>query len=174
MTGIEARPENYGNAVWLQDALGLPNLRFTCGDVRDVLPGTRFDAVFCAGLLYHLDQPVAFLSLLGEVTERMLILNTNFSLEHGGHPEDAHHPGESCEYGDSRHEGRAGHWHREIATRWSSYGNTSSFWLRKDDLILSIRDAGFTDVSERDGWGTGLPQGSGGAYPDRGMFVALK
>ena len=174
VTGIEVRPENHERAAWVADMLGLPNLRFICGDAREVLPGTRFDVVFCAGLLYHLDQPVAFLNLLGQVTRRMLILNTNFSLQDGGHPESAHHPGERCDYADSRNEGRAGHWHHEIDTPWSSFGNTSSFWLRKDDLLLSIRDAGFTSVSERNGWGDSLPQGSGGAFPDRGLFVALK
>jgi SAM-dependent methyltransferase len=176
--GIEARQENYDNAVWLKDALGLENLGFFQGDVRTLLLGTEFDAVFCSGLLYHLDAPVAFLNLLGKVTRRMLILHTHYSMENG-HPEDAHLPSASwCDPVQSQHEGRTGHWYHEAAGRWESYGNTKSFWLCKDDLLLSLHEAGFTEVSEVPDWrgplGTQTVQGSGGAYPDHGMFVAVK
>lgn len=175
--GIEARQENYGRAAWLPGALALPNLRFLHGDVREVLPGTAFDAVFCCGLLYHLDRPVAFLDLLGQVTRRLLILNTHYSME-GGHPEGIHQPGERCDPGPAWHEGRAGHWFRETENRWASSGGTSSFWLRKDDLTEAIAAAGFTRVAERDDWrddpAGGLPFGSGGAFADRGMFTAVK
>lgn len=176
VTGIEVRQENYEGAVAIQAALGLPNLRFICGDAREVLPGMSFDAVFCSGLLYHLDAPVAFLNLLGRVTRRLLILNTHFSLA-GGHPEEVHQANEHCRPGGDSHEGRTGHWFEETATRWSSYGNQESFWLCKEDLIASLHAAGFADVSERPGWTTAatpLPPGGGGAFADRGMFIALK
>jgi SAM-dependent methyltransferase len=179
-TGIEARQENYGNAVWLKDILGLENLHFIHGDVREVLPGVSFDAVFCSGLLYHLDAPVAFLNLLGQVTQRMLILHTHFSMENG-HPESVHNPtGTWCEPFQSQHEGRTGHWCHEEDDRWASFGNTKSFWLCKDDLLLSLHEAGFTRVSEVRGpdWHNTARfttvQGSGGAFPDHGMFVAVK
>ncbi len=178
VTGIEARPENYDCATWLPQALGLPHLRFILGDVREVLPGRQFDAVFCSGLLYHLDRPVTFLNLLGQVTRRLLILNTHYSLE-GGHPEASHSPARTwCEYGDFRHEGRAGHWCHEDAGRYDSYGNTDSFWLRKDDLLLSIEAAGFTRVSERPAWreqgDSAHVLGGPGNVADRSMFVAVK
>ena len=174
VTGIEARPENYDAAAWLPGALGLANLRFICGDVRDVLPGMEFDVSFCSGLLYHLDEPVAFVKLLGQVTRRILILNTNFSAA-GGHPESVHNPGEWC--GErTTHEGYAGHWCHEQDNLWASFGNRASFWLDKDALIEVIAAAGFVAVTEKQDWreGARLPMGSGGAYADRGMFVAFK
>ena len=177
VTGFEARQENYQRATWLAGQLALPNLRFEHGDVRDVLDGRTFDAVFCCGLLYHLDRPVEFLHLLGKVTGRLLILNTHHSLLDGtGHPEHVHHPGEHCDTEPSVHEGRTGHWHHEDDLMWSSFGNRSSFWLRKDELMGVLREAGFTDVAERDDWhdGAPMPHGSGGEFADRGMFTALK
>jgi SAM-dependent methyltransferase len=179
VTGFEARQENHDNAVWLQEALGLPNLRFVQGDARELLEGRQFDVVFCSGLLYHLDKPVAFLKLLGQVTRRMLVLNTNVSQPGTGHPETAHHPGSGCDYGAYENEGRQGHWYRESVTRWDSYGNSLSFWLRRDDLMDSLReDAGFATVTEIPDWRDGSLKdhvpGGAGPFADRRMFTALK
>jgi SAM-dependent methyltransferase len=177
VTGFEGRAENYVNAVLLKHALGLPHLNFVLGDVRDKLPGTEFDVIFCSGLLYHLDKPVEFINLLGQATRQMLILNTHYSLE-GGHPESSHHPGSGCDYSEAEHEGRKGHWYRESISRWDSYGNESSFWLRKDELIASLKEAGFYKVDELGGWqglnGTSHVQGGPGMVADRGMFLAFK
>jgi SAM-dependent methyltransferase len=177
VTGFEAREENYDRACLLPAALELPDLRFILGDVRDVLPGRRFDAVFCCGLLYHLDQPAAFLRLLGQVTGRLLILNTHFS-QPGGHGEDLHGPGEACDPFLSVNEGRTGHWFREGDNRWASLGEKTSFWLAKPDLIAALGDAGFSEVTEHDDWRypehLAMPWGSGGATADRGMFTAVR
>lgn len=179
VTGFEARQENHANALWLKNALGMPNLSFVQGDVREALEGRQFDAVFCSGLLYHLDKPVSFLKLLGQVTQRMLILNTYISQPGEGHPETAHHPGSWCDYGDYEWEGRKGHWYHESASRWDSYGNSLSFWLRRDDLMNSLReDANFTEVAEVPDWRDGFPKehvpGGAWIFADRRMFVALK
>jgi SAM-dependent methyltransferase len=161
VTGIEARADNMECCREVQAALGLPNLKFEQGDVRELLPGRRYDAVFCSGLLYHLNFPVEFLRLLGQVTRRLLIVQTHFSV----HPEAVH-------------EGRNWHWFGEGTDRWSAAGNNHSFWLTRRDLLDSIRDAGFPLVFEQDDY-----REPGGDYhdaagnlesPDRGMFVGIK
>lgn len=182
VTGIELREENYANAMGLREALLVPpNLHFIHADAWDVLgwdatEGVQYDAVFCCGLLYHMATPVAFLELLGQVTRRLLILNTHFSMENG-HPENSHGDLGWCETGTQQNEGRSGHWFHETDNRWASDSGTKSFWLCKDDLIASLGEAGFNEVSERDDWrkdGQPLPWGSGGAFQDRAMFTALK
>lgn len=177
VTGFEVRDENYACALAVAAALDLPNLRFVQADVRELGIADQFDAVFCCGLLYHLDRPVAFLNMLGEITGRLLILNTHISLAlHAGHPEGVHQPGESC--GKHEHnEGRAGHWFEEVDGRWSSWGNPRSFWLAKDELTASLHAAGFDQVTEHPDWrgpDVALPFGSGGAFDDRVMFTAGK
>lgn len=179
VTGFEARQENHANALWLQEALALPNLRFVQGDAREALEGQQFDAVFCSGLLYHLDKPVSFLKLLGQVARCMLILNTYISQPNTGHPETAHHPGSWCDYGDYENEGRKGHWYHESASRWDSFSNSLSFWLRRDELIASLReDAGFAEVVEVLDWHDGSPKehvpGGAWTFADRCMFTAFK
>jgi SAM-dependent methyltransferase len=177
VTGVEVRQENYDRAVWLQGALQLPNLRFVLGDAREALDGMSFDAVFCCGLLYHLDRPVAFLNQLAEITRRMLILHTHYSAENG-HAEYLHGGVAHCDPPSTGPEGYPGHWFHETAdNRWASYGNRSSFWLRKEDLLQALTEAGFTQVAERREWlerASAVPWGSGGVTADRGMFVAFK
>lgn len=182
VTGFEAREENISNAMWLRDALGmdLTSLHFVQGDVRETLGGRQFDAVFCSGLLYHLDKPVEFLNLLGSVTRELLILNTHYSMGPEGHPESSHHPGDWCEFGDLVHEGRRGHWyHEQTDDRYASYGNRKSFWLLKEELLASIADAGFRgEITEVTDWkglsGSAHVLGGPGMVNDRGMFTALK
>jgi hypothetical protein len=181
VTGVEVRPESHENAVWLKDQLKLPNLHFECDDARNALQSSRkFDVVFCSGLLYHLDKPVAFLKLIGTVTEHMLILNTHVSMQ-DGHPESLHHPGSGCDYASAVNEGRHGHWYRESISRWDSYGNESSFWLTPKELEATlIEDAGFQSVREIADWReqglteAHIPGGAGIHYPDRRMWVAFK
>lgn len=78
--GIEARERNIEKCQYVVEAFELPNLRFAFDDVRNIQSYGRFDAVFCSGILYHLDNPTAFLRTMSEVAKRILILDTHYSL----------------------------------------------------------------------------------------------
>src|SRR5580698_3391558 len=99
VTGIEAREANYARCDYAGRhhdpgaTISCGSLKFVRDDARNLPAYGEFDAVFCAGLLYHLDEPDAFLRMLGKVTTRLLILQTHFSLSP-----------------DTTHEGRRGHW----------------------------------------------------------------
>lgn len=150
--GIDVRRVNIDTARWLQGQLGLKNLHFSWADVRGYLArietlGGSFDAVFCCGLLYHLEQPAAFLQLVGRLTP-LLILNTHYSVSP-----------------DAEHEGYAGHWQLETkGDRWASWGNEKSFWPAEDALLAMIEAAGFTSCIR-------LPEETRLA---RGMWVARR
>ncbi len=81
--GIEGQEDNFATCEWVAERVELPNLRFVCDDVRKIGEYGKFDAVLCAGLLYHLDQPVSFLRELAEVTGRLLIISANYATEEG-------------------------------------------------------------------------------------------
>lgn len=168
--GIEARDMNVARCRWAADQLNLPHLAYIRDDARNLAAWGEFDAVFCAGLLYHLDEPDAFLKTLGKVTRRLLIIQTHVS----SHP----HPEEI-------HEGRRGHWHHDNpgdGDPWGSHGNTRSFWMAYPDLLQAIRDAGFDLVlSQHDylpdiaagGVGMACPTNPEGG-PDRVMVAGVK
>lgn len=157
VTGIEVRTENMACCRYVADRAELgEDLRFEQRDARDAVAQARpgqWDAVYCGGLLYHLGDPSAFLAGLGRATERLLILDTHFSVRP-----------------DAEHEGRAGHWYEEGNGRWSAWKNERSFWLAKPDLLAAIRDAGFSLVFEQHDQLDDI----GSPLEDRGMFIGVK
>jgi SAM-dependent methyltransferase len=143
--GIEGREENFACCEYVRERVGLSNLQFACDDVRNLEAYGTFDAVVCAGLLYHLDAPTAFLELLGRITRRLVIVVSTYATDTEGVGFDLG--------GWTTHEGRRGRWYGEVgehqdadthlASRWASLGNRASFWLAKRELVQAIRDAGF-------------------------------
>lgn len=160
---IEARQSNIDNCNAVADAVQLPNLKFIHDDVRNLAEYGEFDAVFCCGLLYHLDEPTAFLNLLGKLTRRLLIIQTHYSVTM-----------------TDVHEGNRGHWYDEPPSAWSAWENTRSFWIGKLDLLNSMRAAGFTSVFEQYDYLTDISSGvyidhhHHRAVADRGTFIGVK
>jgi SAM-dependent methyltransferase len=128
--GLDARRANIDKCKHVARQLELPNLGFVCDDVRNLAKYGPFDGAFCCGLLYHLDEPGAFLELLARSTRRLLILHTHYSIE-------ASTTGTFPLTDMTEHEGLAGRWYTEFpedasaetmeASPWASYGNTRSF-----------------------------------------------
>jgi hypothetical protein len=130
----------------------------------------QFDVVFCCGILYHLEEPVKFLRLIGEATKQIAIVNTGFS-----RPDTTgrHKMSEMCE-----HEGVEGRWFREPKTqseshRWAAWNNTRSFWIRREHLMKTMREAGFNMVFEQFDYFDELPMQEC-LNAIRGMFVGIK
>src|SRR5918997_3278469 len=61
--GIEARRKNLEKAMLLKDHFGLTNLELLCDDVKNFMRERYdvFDVTLALGILYHLDQPSAWL-----------------------------------------------------------------------------------------------------------------
>jgi SAM-dependent methyltransferase len=178
--GLEVRAINLLACQHVKARTNLPNLRFVQDDAWNIGRYGTFDAVFCAGLLYHLDRPRAFLEMLSKVTTRLLILPTHFSLD------------EPCaRFGLSEiteNEGLKGRWYTEFASdadfasrdtaKWSSYENKRSFWIRRDQLLQTLHDVGFDTVLEQyDSLGKDIKGGlTEGDYKtnNRSTFLGIK
>ncbi len=78
--GIEIRDSNIAACEYVKSNVELDNLQFVQDNAMNIAEHGQFDAVFCCGLLYHLDQPKAFLESVASVTSRVLILQTHFSV----------------------------------------------------------------------------------------------
>jgi SAM-dependent methyltransferase len=72
---VEANAEHFLKCLVVKEILGLGRSRFMLGDALAFLEGTdeRFDVVFCAGILYHVKDPVRLIELLGRVTDKVFI-----------------------------------------------------------------------------------------------------
>ncbi|MEE8170834.1 MAG: class I SAM-dependent methyltransferase [Phycisphaerae bacterium] len=149
--GIEARKDNINKCEYVADKVGLRNLSFVQNDVRNLAKYGTFDAVFCCGLLYHLENPAAYLKLIGRCTRRLLILQTHYATE----PDPPNFKLSPM----TTHEGHRSKWFVEWPAGsppeqvehwvWASVGNDRSFWPTKKHLLQSVREAGFQIVYEQ-------------------------
>lgn len=178
VVGLEARPSNVERCRVVEDAHGLPNLSFVCDDARNVADHGRFDAAFCCGLLYHLDAPVAHIAALGEITDRLLILNTHYA---------EWTPSPYFSLSDmTAHEGVMGRWYVDLppgvtyeemeANRGASWGNERSFWIERRELLETIRGSGFDMVLEQADFLDDIPAEAGVWWDDQGrsQFLGVK
>ncbi len=202
--GLDVRESNIEACRYVQSKVNLPNLEFVRDDVWNIEKYGPFDAVFCCGLLYHLDRPREFIELLSRVTTRVLILQTHFS-QAGDSPSFIHprrlrralsrilplRNSATTTHKLSfltRHEGLPGRWFPEFRNerafrdranrRWASWNNRTSFWIQREYLIQAIRDAGFDLVVEQfDGLGQEIAREmTVGSYrtSGRSTFVGVK
>ena len=174
--GLDVRESNIAACEYVKSRTSLPNLQFVRDDVWNIANHGKFDAVFCCGLLYHLDKPRQFLDLLGTITARALIVQTHFSTAPPAPPPSrlprflrgiaaAAPKSEHRESGKfnlstmSENEEIPGRWYREFAgdadhakrenSRWSSWDNRLSFWIQREYLLQAISDSGFDMVFEQ-------------------------
>ncbi len=175
VTGIEIRRENLACCRYVQSKTNSRHLSFLKDDVWDLEKNAwRVDAVFCSGLLYHLDRPKEFLEMLGRVTGKLLIVNTHYALPDRLTTEEQRR--KFILSAEAKNEGLIGRWYREYEGegdfanrenfRWSSWDNRRSFWLMKDELMKAMREAGFDLVMEE--FSTAEPENL------RGTFVGVK
>lgn len=157
--GIEGRRSNFEKAELIREYFGLGHLRFEQRDVKSLDPARdgTFDAILCCGLLYHLEEPFAFLRLLERLLapDGLLFVDTHvapseeaaaygthaaqlsdpLSIESGGHTYDG------CWFSEPR-EGDV----RE--QQWSAISNERSFWPSRRSLIRGLYHSGFHAVAE--------------------------
>lgn len=178
VTAIEAREINMEKCRYVEKQLCLDNLRFMQTDARNLAEIGTFDAVFCCGLLYHLDHPSAFLDTLGTCTRRVLILDTHVASDYL----PTVHAAQLSEM--TTHEGNLGRWYREYpdsATSqqiagavWASWGNSQSFWIEKMSLVSNLVQVGFSSVCEQFAYLTDPVAADYYKTDGRSMFIAAK
>lgn len=159
VTGMEGRAGNLEKGEMIREYFGLDNLRFDLRDVKTLSPERdgRFDAVVCCGLLYHLDNPFAFLRTLRAITadDGLLFVDTHVAPDETAARHEtyaAHLSGlVTFDEGGHRYEGC---WFAEpsggstVEQQWSAVSNERSFWPTRRSLISAMYHAGFPKIIE--------------------------
>lgn len=125
VTTIEGRHENQGRAEFVKEWFDVSqHVTPTVADVRRVeIP--EADAIFCSGLLYHLDNPRHFLAKIGAKSDRLFFWT---------HISD----------GGEKNEGLDGKWMPEYGYADMLSGlQQRSFWLTEQALIDELGRLGF-------------------------------
>jgi len=202
--GLEVRELNYVACRYVKANTDLPNLEFVKDNAWNIGKYGTFDAVFCCGLLYHLDKPKQFLQTLSTVTTRLLILQTHFSTEKNNIRShlpillrkalrpitkfrqtsvDKFKLSPITEFDSLR-----GRWFTEFKSearfrnrenkRWRSWDNRRSFWVQREYLLQAIQDVGFDLVMEQfDSLGPNISDAMLRGYyktDSRGTFIGIK
>lgn len=179
-TGLEVRESSITACRWVQSRVDLPALSFVQDDAWNAPKHGTFDAVFCCGLLYHIDRPRAFIKMLSSIASRVVILQTHFATDK---PNNVFNLSPMCE-----NENAAGRWFTEFAappdqqtkegSRWASWDNLKSFWLTRGWLMQCLSENGFDMVFEQfDSLAPAIVDSMNVGYyqtQDRGTFVGIR
>lgn len=170
--GLEIRPANFANCMFVKERVNLPNLTFRNDNVWNVARYGTFDVIFCGGILYHLETPRRFIELMATVVRKAILVNTHFAT--------VAPIGEYDLSEIEENEGLPGRWFKEPKEEHNlaAWGNPRSFWIQREFLVQAIRDAGFPMVFEQydllgDGLATSMTSGYYTSH-NRGMFVGVK
>lgn len=123
---LEGRPDNVERARLVQRAFGAANVEFRLANLEAFDPAEvgPVDAVFCAGLFYHLPEPWSLVERLAPIS-RYLFLDTHYAAV------------ESAAVGRYR-----GCWKGEGRDPLSGLSGRS-FWLSFRHLVLLLMENGF-------------------------------
>jgi SAM-dependent methyltransferase len=178
--GLEVRQSNFVNCQQVKRRAGVDSLEFVKDDVWNLAKYGPFDVIFCCGLLYHLDRPREFISLMGQQARDAVIVNTHYA------PWDWYPSSAFQLSAIERHEDLPGRWFFEHNAadetakeqlKWASWDNRHSFWPVKEALLEAIRGAGFDLVFEQfDTLGDILGNGTDKetVRNHRGVFVGIR
>lgn len=126
VVGLESREANLKKCRFTHDSMGITNSEFhQCDlDQQPISQFGKFDAMWCSGVLYHLDRPDRFLQRL-DVPD--LFLGTHYSKE-----------------SIDTYEGMRGRWYQEhgLADVLSGMSDRS-FWLTLGNIQAILADAGY-------------------------------
>ena len=184
--GIEVREINYNACNYVLQNVNLPNLNFYKDSIWNLENYGQFDAIFCQGLLYHLDRPKYFLEYIAPLTRKVLILQTHFAPYFDEMETNSIYGLSSLH----ENEGLMGRWQTEYesgaqlsdieALLTSSYENEKSFWPQREYLLQILKEVGFDMVFECFDWlGSNIASkmlDTDGYYRKhhRGLFVGIK
>lgn len=138
---VEANIEAYLKCLIVKNIADLKNARFLLGDLVEFLreDTSRYDFIFCCGVLYHMRNPLELIELMAARTDRVYLwshYHTNESRP--GLPQVAvPHRGETYIYHQLTYEDV------DKGTFWGGNKPTASF-LSRADIMRAFRQHGFT------------------------------
>jgi len=145
--GLDGRPENVARSQLVAELLGRGNLEFRQEDLEtvDLARHGRFDAVFWADLLYHLDTPWRLVRDVARVSDHFFLDTSYWSGDKDQVEVDGHHGGwyDEGDYTDP--------------VRALSGLRRRSFWLTLPSLLKLVTRACWAvhDVEHIPEWGHG-------------------
>jgi hypothetical protein len=149
---IEGNSGAYLRCLVSKELLGMPAVRFVCGDFIEYLRGVpeQFDLCVASGVLYHMQQPVELVARIAEVAPRVLIWTHYYDeaiLRRTRPTVVASADPKPAEYAGFKH--RVFRYEYGAALTFSGFcGGNQPFahWLTRDDIVAALRHFGFSTI----------------------------
>jgi SAM-dependent methyltransferase len=160
--GVDGKLLNVRKCEFVRSVLGVQRATFVQGDAMEVNRESagRFDVVLALGLLYHLDNPYAFLENVARLCDGFAVIDTHVALaaqpetiKNGWRPELSGM--RTFAFGGRQYEGRL---FREFppgtardvkdVSPTASLDNELSLWLTEDSLVQMLHDVGFSGTEK--------------------------
>lgn len=182
--GLEARQMNLDKCLLLKDQFELPQLEFRLDDVKNfgLEKYATFDVVLALGIVYHLNDPVAWLRQAAAATRGVMVIESHYAPADDRalkllDPRLKLGPLVQESLDGFQYEGRwffefEPHADREVMP-WASYSNNKSFWLTKESLLRAALRSGFDLVFEQQDYSAESYQFHNVVF-SRGLFLAIK
>jgi len=124
---IEGRADNFARGQFVKSVFGQSNIEQHHANLESFDPAEwpAVDAVFCAGLLYHLPRPWEMINKIGRIAKYGLFLDTHYAASE-----------------EVVMDGRGGYWFREGEDSLSGLSERS-FWLTFKSLTIELMNNGF-------------------------------
>jgi SAM-dependent methyltransferase len=150
ITAIEANSRAFLKCLITKEIFNLVRSRFLCGDFVPYLENTseRFDVIVASGVLYHMKDPIKLLELIARRTDRVYLWTHYFDqqiIAEKPYLQVRFNSQNKVKVGGSvvteyRHE-----YQQSLQTSGFSGGSSEySTWLSREDLMLVLRETGFT------------------------------
>ena len=160
--GVDGKLLNLRKCEFVRSVLGVQRATFAQGDAMEVSRESsgRFDVVLALGLLYHLDNPYAFLQNVAGLCDGFAVIDTHVALaaqpetiKSGWRPELSGM--RTFVFGGRQYEGRLFREFPPGTTRdvkdvspTASLDNELSLWLTEDSLVQMLHDVGFSGTEK--------------------------
>lgn len=149
VVAVEANTRSFLKCLCVKEVFGLQAVRFRLGDCVSFMERDSggWDMVFASGILYHMKDPMGFLSLLPKMGPRLLLWSHYFDESViRGTPALAH------KFGPLERSSRDGFPYEFVeqsykeALQWSGFCGGSaetSLWLTRDTILGFLRHLGY-------------------------------
>jgi 2-polyprenyl-3-methyl-5-hydroxy-6-metoxy-1,4-benzoquinol methylase len=150
---VEANKDAFLKCLVTKELLGLRRCSFLCGDAVEYLKATdeRFDVCWCAGILYHMVEPVQLIELVSRRASRLYVWTHYYDPDKlpdqrrgdpfaNGHVNEAVHGG----FGHRLHR----HEYGAATSLRAFWGGTRphSNWMTLQDILGALEHFGWRDV----------------------------
>ena len=141
MLGVEANPDFFLKCLIIKNQFRLDNVEFVYGDCMEVLSRPRFrqapwfDVCICSGIIYHMEDPLAFIDLVVGTAPTIYVWTQVAS--------ESFPKGDWTELQDG--EMRTYKVRRNNYTTEKHWGgvSTGAYWMTEESVVQAFADRGF-------------------------------